>query len=88
MQVNYLEMNNRDSILADLRIRKALAYAMDYDGISTYYHARSCRRTVGPIHPDKSYYNNDLKPIHPGYQQIPCADQGSRLDRYKWQWNP
>lgn len=63
MVVNYLELNNRDSILADPRIRKALAYTLDYDGMLNNILAGLARRTIGPIHPDRSYYNNELKPI-------------------------
>jgi peptide/nickel transport system substrate-binding protein len=63
MQVNYLELNNRDSILADIRIRQALAYAIDYDGMMTNLMQGLAKRTIGPIHPDKSYFDKDLKPI-------------------------
>jgi peptide/nickel transport system substrate-binding protein len=63
MQVNYIEVNNRDSILADVRIRKALAYCIDYDGILDNVMQGYARRTVGPIHPDKSFFNAGLKPI-------------------------
>ncbi len=63
MQVNYLELNNRDSILSDIRIRQALAYAIDYDGMMTNLMQGLAKRTIGPIHPDKSYFDKDLKPI-------------------------
>jgi peptide/nickel transport system substrate-binding protein len=63
MQVNYLELNNRDSILSDPKIRQALAYTIDYNGILTNVLQGYAERTVGPLHPDKNYYNNELKPI-------------------------
>ena len=63
MVVNYLELNNRDSILADSRIRKALAYTLDYDGILNNVMAGLAKRTVGPIHPDRSYYDKELSPL-------------------------
>ena len=63
MVVNYLELNNRDSILADPRIRKALAFTLDYEGILSNVMAGLAKRAVGPIHPDRSYYDNELKPI-------------------------
>ncbi|RPH80258.1 MAG: hypothetical protein EHM77_05150, partial [Planctomycetaceae bacterium] len=63
MQVNYLELNNRDSILADPKIRQALAYSIDYDGILSNVMQGLAQRTTGPIHPDKSYFNKDLKPL-------------------------
>ena len=68
MQVNYIEINNRDSILADQRIRKALALCIDYDGILSNVMQGYARRTIGPVHPDKSYFNTALKPI---VQDIP-----------------
>lgn len=63
MQVNYLGLNNRDSILADPKIRQALAYAIDYDGMISNIMQGLAKRTIGPIHPDKRFFNNDLKPI-------------------------
>jgi peptide/nickel transport system substrate-binding protein len=63
MQVNYIELNNRDSILADPRIRQALAYTIDYDGILSQVMEGFAERTVGPIHPGKAYYAKGLKPI-------------------------
>ena len=63
MQVNYIEVNNRDSILADARIRKALAYSIDYDGILNEVMQGLARRATGPIHPDKPYYDAALQPI-------------------------
>jgi len=63
LQVNFLQLNNHDPILADKRIRQALAYSIDYDGIIKYLFEGLAKRTIGPIHPDKSYYNNGLEPI-------------------------
>ncbi len=63
MQVNYLGLNTRDSILADPKIRQALAYAIDYDGMISNIMQGLAKRTIGPIHPDKRFFNNDLKPI-------------------------
>lgn len=63
MQVNYIELNNRDSILADPRIRQALAYAIDYEGLLTNVMHGLAERTTGPIHPDKSYFDDELKPV-------------------------
>jgi peptide/nickel transport system substrate-binding protein len=63
MQVNYLELNNRNPILADVKVRLALAYTIDYNGLLNNVMHGVAERTVGPIHPDKIYYNDDLKPI-------------------------
>ncbi|MEP6794807.1 MAG: ABC transporter substrate-binding protein [Saprospiraceae bacterium] len=63
LQMNYLLLNNRKPVLADKRIRQALAYCLDYDGIMTNLLQGLGQRNVGPIHPSKSYYDKDLKPI-------------------------
>lgn len=69
MQVNYIEVNNRDSILADSRIRKALAYTIDYNGILNNVMQGLARRAIGPIHPDKPYFDKNLKPIEQDIQK-------------------
>lgn len=63
MQVNYLELNTRDSILADVRIRQALAHCIDYDGIIREVLKGLAMQAVGPVHPSKDYYASDLKPV-------------------------
>ena len=63
MQVNFLELNVRDSILADTRIRKALAYTIDYDGLLNNVMQGLAQRTTGPIHPQKGYFDKSLTPI-------------------------
>ncbi|MEO6133182.1 MAG: ABC transporter substrate-binding protein [Saprospiraceae bacterium] len=63
LQMNYLLLNNRRPVLADNRIRQALAYCIDYDGIMNNLLLGLGQRTVGPIHPSKTYYDKDLKPI-------------------------
>lgn len=63
MQVNYIEINHRNPILADVRVRKALAYTIDYDGLLNNVMEGLATRSTGPIHPDKSYYNSDLEPL-------------------------
>jgi peptide/nickel transport system substrate-binding protein len=68
-KVYSLELNNRDSILADKRIREALAYSIDYDGMLTQVLKGLASRTIGPFHPDKPYYDKDLKPIQQDLQK-------------------
>jgi peptide/nickel transport system substrate-binding protein len=63
MQVNYIEINHRNPILSDIRVRKALAYTIDYDGMLKNVMEGLATRATSPIHPDKSYYNKDLKPL-------------------------
>ncbi len=64
-----LELNTRDSILHDSRIRQALAYAIDYDGMLTQVLKGLASRTVGPFHPEKPYYDKELKPIQQDLQR-------------------
>ena len=63
MQIYYLELNNRDPILSDRNIRKALAYAIDYDGIMENVLKGLGQRTIGPIPPQRSYYHKGLQPV-------------------------
>ena len=63
MQVNYIEMNTRDSILADRRIRQALAHCIDYEGIIDQVLKGLAQQAVGPVHPSMAYFNQDLKPL-------------------------
>ncbi|MEO5906115.1 MAG: ABC transporter substrate-binding protein [Saprospiraceae bacterium] len=63
LQINYLELNNRDPVLSDPKIRKALAYAIDYDGIMNNLLVGLGQRTIGPIHPQRSYFHKELQPI-------------------------
>lgn len=63
LQVNYLELNTRDSILADERVRKALAYCLDYKGIIDEILEGLGSQALGPIHPSLSYFDQSLQPI-------------------------
>jgi peptide/nickel transport system substrate-binding protein len=59
---NQWVFNIRNPKLADKRTRQALAYLVDYDNIITSIQKGLAKRTVGPINPIKSYYNNDIVP--------------------------
>lgn len=59
LQINYIEINNRDSILADPRIRRALAYSIDYNAIVDNVMQGLAKQAIGPIHPDKDNNNPD-----------------------------
>ncbi len=63
MQIFYIEINQRDPILSDKKIRQALAYAIDYDGIMNNMLAGLGQRTFGPIHPQRAYYHKTLQPL-------------------------
>lgn len=60
LQYRYLEINNRDEVLRDKSVRKALAHVIDYDAIIENVELGEGQRTVGPFSPSKDYYNNDL----------------------------
>ena len=53
-------LQHADSILADVRVRQALAYAIDYDYLINTVQQGFAQRVIGPIHPAKSYYAKDL----------------------------
>jgi peptide/nickel transport system substrate-binding protein len=50
-------------VLSDKNVRKALAHAVDYDGIIGNITLGMAERTIGPFHPDVEYYNHDLTPV-------------------------
>lgn len=63
LQINYLELNNRDIVLSDKRIRQALAYSIDYDGLMENLLVGLGERATGPIHPLRKYFRKDIEPI-------------------------
>ena len=63
LQIYILDLNNQDVVLADERIRKALAYSLDYEGIMKNLLAGLGERAFGPIHPKRSYFHKALQPI-------------------------
>ena len=62
-QTYYIVLNTQDPILNDKRVRRALAHLVDVDQLNANRNQRSAIRTIGPIHPSKSYYNSALEPI-------------------------
>ena len=65
LQYYYLGINTKDPSgkLSDKRVRRALAHLVDVDKIISDLFYGLAQRTVGPIHPSKSYYNKSLKPV-------------------------
>lgn len=63
LQIYLLDINHRDPVLSDPKIRKALAYSLDYDGIMENLLVGLGKRAIGPIHPKRSYYHKGLEPI-------------------------
>ena len=60
MYINYLLLNNRDNKLSDVNVRKALAHVLDIDAILDNIVRGLGQRSVGPVHPSKPFYNNEL----------------------------
>ncbi len=65
LQYYYIGINTKDRTgkLTDKRVRRALAHLVDVDQLIEDLFYGLAQRTVGPIHPSKPYYNNDLAPI-------------------------
>jgi ABC-type transport system substrate-binding protein len=59
---NRVMFNNLDPILADKKVRKALAHSIDYDQMLNEIQLGMARRTAGPVFPDYASYNKDLTP--------------------------
>jgi len=62
LQYYYFAMNNKDAILSDVKVRKAIAHLMDLDGAIGLLDGLG-ERITGPFHPSKPYYNHNLKPV-------------------------
>jgi ABC-type transport system substrate-binding protein len=66
-------MNQNDPLLADVRTRRALAHLVDVDAIiEQLFPGGLATRIVGPVLPDKSYYNDQLPPL--SYNPEKAAD--------------
>ncbi|MCB0637496.1 MAG: hypothetical protein KDC54_12795 [Lewinella sp.] len=63
MQMYFLGLNNKDPLLSDLRVRRALAHLVDVDLIIESMFFGLAERMVGPFNPSRDYYNRDLRPI-------------------------
>lgn len=59
----YILLNTKDPRLSDKRVRRALAHLVDVDGVIENLYNGLATRTVGPVHPTKSYYEDKLEPI-------------------------
>ncbi len=56
-------VNTRNPKLADKRVRKAIAHALDVDELIRTIFNGLGQRAVGPVHPNADYNNTDLKPL-------------------------
>lgn len=55
-------VNHKNPILADKRVRQALAHAIDYDYLINTVIKGYGSRVTGPVNPAKSYYAKSIKP--------------------------
>ena len=62
-QYNYIDFNTRRPILADQNVRKAIAHLIDVPSFIQNVMQGLAQAVVGPIHPSRPYYNQQLKPI-------------------------
>lgn len=58
-----ININNKQPILSDVAVRKALAHLMDVNNAIANLENNMAVRSVGPIHPLKKTFNNSLVPI-------------------------
>ncbi len=58
-----LLLNQRDPLLADVRVRRALAHVVNTDEIIEQLFPGLATRVVGPILPAKPYYEESLEPV-------------------------
>ena len=63
MRSFYIVLNNRNPILKDKNIRKALAHLTDVDFLIKTFGTGKEKRLTSSVHPSKSYFNKSLKPI-------------------------
>lgn len=71
LQYNYIPWNTRNPILADARVRRALAMCIDLQSIITNLYHGTARAMNGPFTPDQWAYNPDVPVIeyNPGGAQ-------------------
>lgn len=63
MQYFYIPINSKNPILADIKVRKALARLLDIDAIIKNLFKGYAKRITGPVMPDRPYYDQSLTPI-------------------------
>lgn len=55
-------INHNNVILASLPVRKALAHLTNVNAFITNFENGKAVRTIGPVNPDKKYYNKEIVP--------------------------
>ena len=63
LSYDYIGINGNQSFLQEVNVRRALAHLVDVEQIISEIWNGQAERTIGPIHPAKSYYHQKLLPI-------------------------
>ena len=63
LSYDYIGINGNQEKLANPNLRRALAHLVDVEQAITEIWNGQAQRTIGPIHPSKSYYHRALPPI-------------------------
>ena len=59
--LNHLQFNMANSIMSDLRVRQAIAYAIDRDYVINTLHQGQTMELLGGIHPASPFYNENVE---------------------------
>jgi peptide/nickel transport system substrate-binding protein len=59
--LNHLQFNMAHPVISDLRVRQAIAYAIDRDFVTEQLHQGSTMELLGGIHPSSPFYNADVE---------------------------
>lgn len=59
--INWLAFNHNHEILGDVRVRQAIAYAIDRDFITQALHGGFSRPAYGPIHGDSPFASDNIE---------------------------
>ena len=63
LSYDYIGINGNQDRLANPNVRRALAHLVDVEEIISEIWNGQAQRTIGPIHPSKPYYHQELPPI-------------------------
>lgn len=62
-EIYWIPMNTKSPVLSDKRVRRAVAHLIDIDQILEDLSFGMGERLVGPVHPSRSYHNDELQPV-------------------------
>ncbi len=64
LSYDYIGINGNKDYLTNSNVRRSLAHLVDVEQIISDIWNGQAQRTIGPIHPSKSYYHPSLRPIN------------------------